>query len=333
MTWEISPYTSEQRETWNAFVAAGRASSFLFDRRYMDYHAPRFRDGSLMARRDGKLMAVLPANITGSTLHSHQGLTYGGWVLAPRGLDTTEVFHLWHRWIEYCREAGITEIDYKPLPTIYSPMPSQEDRYLLALSGATMSACNIASALNLTCKPGLNTLQRRHLRHTPADYRHMAFSGNCPEAVDAFHRMLTACLAERHDARPVHSADELARLMEEFPENIVLWLAYVGGRPAGAVCVYLNPGCVHCQYIATTPAGRDSNILTPLFCDMMAYYKSKGYIYFDFGTSNEDGGRLLNAGLNRQKTSYGASGVAYERWTINVSSALESLPTSLWPAP
>ena len=33
---------------------------------------------------DGKLKAVLPANEKEGVLYSHQGLTYGGWVLAKR---------------------------------------------------------------------------------------------------------------------------------------------------------------------------------------------------------------------------------------------------------
>lgn len=39
--------------------------------------------------------------------------------------------------------------------------------------------------------------------------------------------------------------------------------------------------------------------------------------YFDFGTSNESHGLLLNEGLYRQKSSLGGSGVAYTRYVID----------------
>ena len=34
--------------------------------------------------------------------------------------------------------------------------------------------------------------------------------------------------------------------------------------------------------------------------------------YFDFGTSNEDAGRILNSGLLHQKTGLGGRGAAYQ---------------------
>ena len=66
---------------WNQFVAASKNGTFLFDRRYMDYHSDRFEDYSLMFYREGRLYALLPANRKGDTLQSHAGLTYGGLVM------------------------------------------------------------------------------------------------------------------------------------------------------------------------------------------------------------------------------------------------------------
>ena len=47
----------------------------------MDYHNDRFKDHSLMVFKDDKLIALLPANIVDFNLRSHQGLTYGGFLL------------------------------------------------------------------------------------------------------------------------------------------------------------------------------------------------------------------------------------------------------------
>ena len=50
----------------------------------MDYHAERFLDHSLMLYEEGRLAAVLPANMDAEgVLASHDGLTYGGLVVAP----------------------------------------------------------------------------------------------------------------------------------------------------------------------------------------------------------------------------------------------------------
>ena len=75
---DIRRYSADRADEWNAFVAVSKNATFLFDRRYMDYHSDRFQDCSLMVYYKSSLYALLPANLKGDTLYSHQGLTYGG---------------------------------------------------------------------------------------------------------------------------------------------------------------------------------------------------------------------------------------------------------------
>ncbi len=79
---DIKQYTPDCVDEWNQFVAESKNGTFLFDRRYMDYHQDRFRDHSLMFYQDGRLLAVLPAHVDGDTLYTHRGLTYGGLVMS-----------------------------------------------------------------------------------------------------------------------------------------------------------------------------------------------------------------------------------------------------------
>lgn len=64
---EIRRYSPDQAEAWNLFVAQSKNGTFLFDRRFMDYHADRFADHSLMVYRRGKLYALLPGNVADET--------------------------------------------------------------------------------------------------------------------------------------------------------------------------------------------------------------------------------------------------------------------------
>lgn len=334
--WEIRRYQSSLKKEWNLFVGSARNATFLFFREYMDYHSDRFADHSLLAYRNGRLAAILPANADVQTLYSHQGLTYGGWILSPDGLDGTAIFELWNEWLGYCNSAGIEKIIYKPLPYIYAEMPSQEDLYMLYLCGARLIATDLSSTIDLESNPGFNTLQNRHLKKTPGDFsiEIISYQTGCI-GLKEFHHLLEDCLKERHSAIPVHSLDELRLLIDRFPDNIIVWGGYVGEehRLAAAICVYETGMCAHCQYIATSGEGREKNLLAPLIAAMIEHYEEEGCRYFDFGISNEGGGRYLNPGLNRQKTSYGGSGTAYQRYEISVSSALESLPSELWPPP
>lgn len=76
--WEIKRYSDGCKDEWDDFVRDSRNGTFLFMRGYMDYHADRFADFSLMAYRDGRLHALLPAHCTATEFCSHRGLTYGG---------------------------------------------------------------------------------------------------------------------------------------------------------------------------------------------------------------------------------------------------------------
>lgn len=331
--WEIKRYSKENAVGWNEFVFASRNSTFLFLREYMDYHSDRFVDMSLMAYRNGKLAALLPANVSGITLHSHQGLTYGGWIFPPSGLDTSEIFRLWRYWLEYCKSQTIEKIEYKPLPYVYATAPSQEDLYMLFLSHASLMRTDISTCIDLQHNPGFNKLQQRHLRKGKDAFYWRLVLPTEKEIMKEFHDMVRICLKERHGTVPVHSPAELELLISRFPDNILVWALYSieGDRMVAAVCVYETSICAHCQYIATTEEGRALNALPVLFKEIIRFYGGKGYRFLDFGISNEADGLRLNEGLNRQKTSFGGSGVAYQRFKINVASALESLPNELWP--
>lgn len=311
--WEIRRYEQGLERVWNEFVAQrARNATFLFDRRYMDYHSDRFTDCSMMAYRRGKLMALLPANITpDGVLHSHQGLTYGGWITSASHFDGTDMPGLWREWLAACRRAGIGEIDYKPLPWIFSRYPAQEDLYLLFRSGARLTESNLSSVVDLRDPRGFNTLQRRHIRRASAAGCEITYTRD----VGPFWQMLAQCLRDRHDAAPVHSQEELELLMSRFPENIKIAEIRLGGELLGGVCLYITPMVTHTQYIASTQRGRELNALSLLFDRLMSDAGAKSR-YFDFGTSNEDHGRRLNEGLLRQKASYGGSGVTFDRWSL-----------------
>ena len=83
-SWEIRRYDKSGKTEWDAFVRCSRNGTFLFLRDYMDYHADRFHDSSLMAYHGGRLCALLPAHCEGKLFCSHRGLTYGGIVTDER---------------------------------------------------------------------------------------------------------------------------------------------------------------------------------------------------------------------------------------------------------
>lgn len=318
--WLIERYYPAFAAEWNAFNANARNSTFLTDRNYMDYHADRFDDHSLIARKGGRLLALLPAECSADgVLHSHRGLTYGGWILPPRHLDCGDFMELWDAMTDYCRRLGIVAVDYKPLPEIYAKAPSGEDIYALFRSDACLTECNVSAAIKLDANPGFNEMRLRHLRKCVATGAQIERVSSA-DGIRAFHAMLTECLDSRHGAVPVHSAQELLLLSSRFPRNIELWTAALNGEMHAGTLLYVSDKVVHCQYIATTQAGRDANLLTLLFAELIKRAGAGGFgpevEYFDFGTSNEEHGRYLNKTLFRQKASMGASATPCLRFRL-----------------
>lgn len=308
---KIRAYTPSDAQLWNRLAAESRQGTLLHQREYMDYHADRFRDCSLIAERDGKPVALLPANVTDDgTLHSHQGLTYGGWLTPFHHFDGTDMLSVFDAWMEWCRDHGISNIEYKAVPHIYHRIPAEEDLYALFRFGATLKTVNLSSVIDMREIPAFNTQQKRHLKKAAA----LAPLIRETSDVSEFMPILYQCLKERHDAVPVHSDTELKLLKSRFPQGIRFFLAG-DSEPEAAVCIYDTNSVAHCQYIATSESGREKGVLTYLFQHLI-HNVFAGNRYFDFGTSNGNAGLYLNQGLLHQKAGLGGRGVAYTVFSI-----------------
>lgn len=313
-TISIERYSHAHRAEWEDFVARSRNGTFLLQRGYMDYHSDRFRDCSWMAYQNGRLRALLPANIDDAgVLHSHQGLTYGGWITPVGHLDGEDLLEIFGQAIEVWHKEGIKELDYKRIPYIYSKTPADEDLYALFRLGAVRTGCGLSSAIDLRVGVTFNQMQRRHLRKSQALPLTISEEAN----VAPFMGLLTDCLQERHGVNPVHTCGEMQMLRDRFPQNIRVFVSRLDGEdaPQAGVCMYDAGTVAHAQYIATTPQARELNLLTPLFHHLISEVFADRR-YFDFGISTEDNGRYLNTGLLRQKFSYGGTGVTYDRYSL-----------------
>ncbi len=311
--WELTPYTPADLKEWNQFAEVSPCATFLFDRGYMDYHADRFTDASVIVRHEGKIAALLPANRRGNTLFSHQGLTYGGWILPEKHLDAASFIAIWQKWLTFEKNRGITEIIYKPLPHIYHRIPCEADLYMLFRSDATLIETSVSSTLRPDCTPGFNKMMKRQLKKCEQS----GLKVDETTDTDAFVSMLANCLRERHSAIPVHTSNELELLRSRFPDRIRIFAVEVEGSMQAGVCVYDTGLVAHSQYIASTARGRELHLL-PLIFHKLITEEYADRRFFDFGISCEDSGRYLNEGLLRQKTAFGGTPTIYTRWRITL---------------
>lgn len=314
----IYPYSAELAEEWDSFVRASRNGTFLFLRPYMDYHSAVFTDHSLLYRNaKGKLIAVMPCNADGDTLYSHQGLTYGGFILAP-SVHASDVEELFHVTTDHLRDHGFKRWIYKSIPTIYHNIPSQEDEYFLWRNNARLVECNLSSTVDYNAQPALRAEYIRRRAHNKL--AEQGFSINMNTSLCDFWPILTTHLHEKYNATPVHSLAEMELLQSRLPDNIRCCTAVdAAGDILTGVVIYEFDHVAHSQYSATTDKGLACRAQDFLYTALINHYATVPSMrYFDFGTSNENHGRTLNTSLNLFKETFGARGVTYKKYEITI---------------
>lgn len=307
----IKEYSSEMHNEWNEFVKNSRNGTFIHFREYMEYHKDRFSDMSLVAYKGTKIVAVMPANMADGILYSHQGLTYGGWLTNRKDIDAVIMLEIFDRMITDLKEKGINRIIYKAIPHIYHSYPSEEDIYALFRNNATLIVSNISTTLQLDNPIKFNESSRRSARLASAS----GITAGESDEFEKFWDILTENLNSRYNASPVHTIDEIKYLKNLFPANIKLFTATRNGIILGGVLIYDTGIVVHAQYTSASPEGKKERVL-PLIFQHIIYERFSDRKYFDFGTSNENGGQYLNEGLTMQKTCMGGRGIVYNTYQI-----------------
>ena len=306
---EIVRYSQERAHEWNTFVVRSKNGTFLFDRRYMDYHADRFTDFSLMIYRQGVLYALLPANAEGDVLWSHRGLTYGGIVMTDKAM-AERIQQLFRELNDYLRDHGFRKVVYKTIPHIYHRVPSEEDWFsLFSICRAQLVDRSISSTIDL-----LQPLKWRRDRKYGVN-KAFANGVQVGESNDwaGFWQVLETNLMHKYGAKPVHTLWEIELLHSRFPDDIRLFTAERNGQILGGTVIYLSPMVAHAQYISASPEGKALRVIDALF-DYILHECDWPVRYFDFGTSNEEDGHILVEPLIYQKEGFGGRAVCYDTY-------------------
>ena len=279
----------------------------------MDYHSSLFQDASLVVYQGAKIQAILPANSKDGVLYSHQGLSYGGLVVA-KDLKFTAVIAMFKAVLVHLDANGITKLVLKIMPEIYATTPAQEAVYIMHLCKAQLIKAELASTIDLrgsfkiqaNRKEGVKKAQKAGLV-VKKDTNYTGF----------WQEILIPNLQDKHQASPVHSLEEIQLLANRFPKHIHLYNVYHDNKLVGGTCLFETATTVHCQYISANGDKQQLGTLDFLFWHLIQdEFAHKAY--FDFGISTEDGGRELNQGVLYWKECFGA------RSTVNLTYNLET---------
>ena len=315
----ILPYSPEHRTLWDRTIDESRNGTFLLHRSYMDYHRERFEDASLLwLDQHGRAVGLFPAcwhPLLPKTIVSHAGLTYGGCMLTPR-IGLVQVGEMLRETIAYYKQQGAETLVVKPIPHIYATLPAEEELYWISRLGGRLTARAASQTVALQEESvGFSTLRRRKVKRAEGEGCYVV-DDTAANDLPAFWQVLDETLRTRHQVAPVHTVDELRRLIHDNAPHIRLFTIRQGSSlVAGTLLFEMNP-VVHAQYIAASPAGREVGALDLLFHHLIERYRQQGFRFFDFGVSTEDGGQVLNEGLTFQKEGFGGRTICYDTYTL-----------------
>lgn len=297
---------------WNNFISTAKNATFLFQRDFIEYHQDRFNDYSLLIFKNEKLIAVFPANFVDNKVYSHQGLTYGGLVVAET--MKLNVFAACLKVVlNYYKNNGFKTLQLKELPSIFSSVPNDELQYLNFILKAELIKRDTLSVINLKQKP-------KPSKNRMEGYRR-ALKQNLVvkevEVFDAFwNTILIPNLKAKHEAQPVHSLEEIKYLKSKFPQNIKQFNVYKDNEIVAGTTIFETKHVAHSQYIS---GNADKNLIGSLdFLHLhliSAVFKDK--TYFDFGMSNESQSRNINQGLQYWKEGFGARTITQDFYEID----------------
>lgn len=312
--YSVRLYQKNDYDSWNVFIGQAKNATFLFHRDFMEYHSDRFEDFSLIVLNGEKWVAVLPANVVGNEVFSHQGLTYGGFSYNEK-LKLAAVIEVFKSVLSFLKGNTIEKLQLKLLPSIYHQKPAEEINYALFLAKAQLMRRDTLAVLDLSQQNNLSKLRKRSIQKGISNDFVIK---ELDDFEEFWNEILIPNLAQKHQAKPVHSLEEIIKLKTLFPENIRQFNVYQDGIIVAGTTIFETSTVAHCQYISGKEDKNELGGLDLLFQQLISdVFKNKRF--FDFGISNENQGRKLNNGLSYWKESFGASTIVQDFYEVETS--------------
>ena len=296
---QVERFDAELKPVWDDLVRRAVNGHFMFERDFMEYHADRFDDHSLVFRDGTRPIAVLPAHREGDDLVSHQGLPFAGliWTEKARLRSMHEIIGAL---VAYLSDHGFLRLVYCAMPAPYKRHHGDDDIYPLERAGAVVVRTRVASSVRIDDSPGISRKRRQILQQ--AAHHGIRIEQGIP--VSDCHELITRFLEERFQTRPVHTASELQLLAARFPEQIRCAGAFHGDSLVHTMVTFHSRTCIRLQYSAGTRPGRELYAADLMISSLIQELSKQGG-WIDFGTSMDPRTGDLDPGLHAFKESFG----------------------------
>jgi hypothetical protein len=314
----VRAYLPNDVSAWDDLVSRSCNGTFLHTRRFISYHGDRFDDRSaVLENRRGRIVGLIPAAACPSDRElvvSHPGLTYGG-VVHDGSVRGAAMIAAIERIAGHYRGLGYSRLRYKTVPAMYHSVPAEDDLYALFRFGARRYRSDLSAAVDLSSRGRVD--QRRMRSRRRAEAAGVRTEEGWTE-IGAFWQILEQNLARRHGAVPPHTLPEIQLLHDRFPDEIILIVAKIDDVPVAGTVLFWAGQVLHMQYSASTEDGRTACATDLVMEHAISLAGKQGCRCFDFGTNTMDEGRSLGQDLYQFKISFGAGGLVYDHYELDL---------------
>ncbi len=297
MSYQIIRYREDLKNQWDDFIANSGNGTFLHRRDYMDYHADRFKDFSLMIFKNNSLISTLPAHREGTQLIAHNGLTYSDFIFDKKVRIAPQI-DLINASFDFLLNQGFTDFFVKTIPSFFHNQPNASSLYLYHRMLGHLSEIKPFFVLH-TDNYQLNKGRKKNLKRIQK--QNLSISDDL-KYLDDYWQIVNKNLRLTHRTRPVHTLEEIQLLAQRFPEQIKLLTIFNQTGMLGGALLFIINKVIHFQYINADPNADKSAIDLLIIHIIERYKKDFGLISFGSSSAGEQG---LNSGLTYWKESFG----------------------------
>jgi hypothetical protein len=284
---EVIKYSEVWKEKWDKFVLLSNNGTMFHLQRFLDYHIPgKFIFDHLIFLKNNEIVALLPGKMTGKLFESPIGASYGS--LVTGDITFTETMEIISTLLSYGKENGIEEFLLTPAPIIYENYPNQNLDFAMLWLGFSYKLHYISSAIKLDKDIDIierfSPTIRRNIRKT---LKTSEMKVEINERYDEFYPILVENKA-RHNVKPTHDYKDLLRLQELFPDQLKLFMVYLGQKPiGGSLMFFANKNVGICFYNMLIYEYAEYKPIQRIMYEVVKYSTDNGYRYVDIGVSQD----------------------------------------------
>lgn len=317
---EVHKFTEKDHKQWEEFIVSANNGTIFHRLKFLSYHPPeRFKNHHLLIKEKDNIAALFPAVVEmagkDKVIVSHKGASYGGLVLKS-GLGVHEIHLAVENLVGTLRKECVKKIILTQTPLIYYQEPNQYVDFALMKHGFKYRKREITAVIPLDAAEPLLTFHADARRSTKKAMRE-GVQVRITDDFAGYYEILKNNLGMRHNVTPTHTLQELLRLKSLFPDEIILFAAYLKERMIGGMVVFaVNPRVILAFYISHDEHYQAHRPVNLLFYETIKWGRSMGYKYLDLGTFTLN--MEPNWGLGRFKENFNARGFLRDTYEINL---------------